>query len=52
MEEAWVWKCMRCGHDYEELYDAKAVMTERSCPKCRSNSVRPIAAKDSGAAKK
>jgi hypothetical protein len=33
---------MRCGHDYVEDYDPKAVMTERWCSKCRSNSVRPI----------
>jgi hypothetical protein len=33
---------MRCGHQYEENYDPKAVMIERSCPACRSNSVRPI----------
>lgn len=33
---------MRCGHEYEADYDPKGVMTERSCPKCRSNSVRPL----------
>jgi hypothetical protein len=33
---------MRCGHDYVEAYDPKAPLTERSCPKCRSNSVRPL----------
>jgi hypothetical protein len=37
---------MRCGHDYLEDYDPKGVMTERSCPKCRSNSVRPVIAAD------
>ncbi len=37
---------MRCGHDYEEAYDPKGVQTERSCPKCRSNSVRPLKEKD------
>ena len=46
MEKPWKFKCMRCGHDYVEDYDAKAVMTERSCPKCRSNSVRPVAKAD------
>jgi len=35
---------MRCGHDYLDDYDPKGAMTERSCPKCRSNSVRPMAA--------
>jgi hypothetical protein len=33
---------MRCGHDYVEDYDPKASLVERSCPACRSNSVRPI----------
>ena len=33
---------MRCGHDYDEEYDPKAVLVERSCPKCRSNSIRHL----------
>ncbi len=40
---------MRCGHEYVEPYDPKGTMTERSCPKCRSNSVRPV--QEKGAAK-
>ena len=39
---------MRCGHDYVEAYDPKGIMTERTCPQCRSNSVRPIEAIDAG----
>jgi len=35
---------MRCGHGYTEGYDPKAPLVERSCPACRSNSVRPIEA--------
>ena len=46
MEKAWMWKCMRCDHEYEESYDPKATLIERSCPRCRSNSVRPLHAKD------
>ena len=46
MEQPWKFKCMRCGHDYEEAYDPKGTMTERSCPECRSNSVRPLEAVD------
>jgi hypothetical protein len=42
--DLWDWKCMRCGHDYQENYDPKAPLVERSCPSCRSNSVRPLAA--------
>jgi hypothetical protein len=41
---------MRCGHAWVEAYDPKATMTEQACPKCRSNSVRPLA--EVGAAKK
>jgi DNA-directed RNA polymerase subunit RPC12/RpoP len=50
--EPWIWKCMRCGHGYEEPYDPKGVQTERTCPQCRSNSVRPLEAKSAGAGKK
>jgi predicted nucleic acid-binding Zn-ribbon protein len=34
-------KCLKCGHEYAGKYDPKNV-TERSCPKCRSNSVRRL----------
>jgi putative FmdB family regulatory protein len=34
-------KCMMCGHEYEELVDPDKD-EERSCPKCRSNSVRQL----------
>ncbi len=36
------WLCLRCGHRYEEPYDAEAPLVERACPKCRSNSVRRV----------
>lgn len=42
MERPWVFRCMRCGEEYVEAYDSKAALIERSCPKCRSNSVRPL----------
>jgi predicted nucleic-acid-binding Zn-ribbon protein len=51
LENLWKFKCMRCGHEYEEKYDPRAPLVERSCPKCRSNSVRPLAAKDAPGAK-
>ena len=44
MADTWQWKCLRCGHDYQEEYDPKAPLRERSCPECRSNSVRPLEA--------
>jgi DNA-directed RNA polymerase subunit RPC12/RpoP len=34
-------KCLACGHEYSGMYDHDNV-TERSCPKCRSNSVRRL----------
>ena len=35
-------KCLRCGHEYSAPKPEKAVMEERTCPRCRSNSVRKI----------
>ena len=31
--------CLRCQHRHTAIYDSKQV-AERTCPKCRSNSVR------------
>jgi Zn finger protein HypA/HybF involved in hydrogenase expression len=31
--------CMMCGHDYSETVE-EGEDKERSCPKCRSNSIR------------
>ena len=31
-------RCMMCGHEYVEKGEDK----ERSCPKCRSNSIRHL----------
>lgn len=42
-------KCLMCGHEYSGIYDHDNV-TERSCPQCRSNSVRRLP--DAKAAKK
>jgi Zn finger protein HypA/HybF involved in hydrogenase expression len=36
-------KCLMCDHEFAGMYDAKNV-TERSCPQCRSNSVRRLPA--------
>ena len=38
-----LFKCLHCGHEYPGTYDAKNV-TERTCSKCRSNSVRRLPA--------
>jgi putative FmdB family regulatory protein len=34
-------KCMACGHDYEEAGEPNEDK-ERTCPKCRSNSIRHL----------
>lgn len=37
-------KCLRCGHEYLENSDPALEPVERTCPKCRSNSIRPMPA--------
>ena len=37
-------RCMMCGHEYAEKVE-KGEDKERSCPKCRSNSIRHLKAK-------
>ena len=34
-------RCMVCGHQYQEKVE-KGEDKERSCPKCRSNSIRHL----------
>jgi len=34
-------RCMMCGHEYTEPVE-KGEDKERSCPKCRSNSIRHL----------
>ncbi len=36
-------KCLNCGHEYTDMYDPDK-MSERTCSKCRSNSVRRLPA--------
>jgi predicted Zn-ribbon and HTH transcriptional regulator len=43
-------RCMMCGHEYQDKVE-KDEDKERSCPKCRSNSIRHIKAKFAAAAK-
>jgi DNA-directed RNA polymerase subunit RPC12/RpoP len=38
------YRCLRCGYEYAGEYDADNP-EERACPKCSSNSVRPLRAK-------
>lgn len=39
-------KCMRCGTEYRMPVDPKREVVERICPKCKSNSVRKLTAKE------
>ena len=39
MAEVVKFRCLRCGNEWEGVYDPEE---ERTCPKCRSNSVRVI----------
>jgi predicted nucleic acid-binding Zn-ribbon protein len=41
MEGQSKFKCLRCGHEFYDSYDPKVVV-ERTCPKCKSNSVRRV----------
>ena len=34
-------RCMMCEHEYDEMVE-KGEDKERSCPKCRSNSIRHL----------
>jgi len=34
-------RCMMCGHEFQERVE-KGEDKERSCPKCRSNSIRHL----------
>jgi len=34
-------RCMMCGHEYSEKVE-EGVDKERTCPKCRSNSIRVL----------
>lgn len=38
------YNCLRCGNNYELEADPDGKMKERTCPKCKSNSVRKIKA--------
>ena len=35
-------KCLRCGYEYTVPPSESAELEERTCPRCRSNSVRQI----------
>jgi DNA-directed RNA polymerase subunit RPC12/RpoP len=43
-------RCMMCGHQYPEKVE-RGEDKERSCPKCRSNSIRHLRNVDTAAKK-
>jgi DNA-directed RNA polymerase subunit RPC12/RpoP len=42
MEEERRFRCMRCGHEFTALHRKNGELVERTCPRCRSNSIRPL----------
>lgn len=40
MEIKGQFRCMRCGHMFTAVYTKDGQPVERTCPKCRSNSIR------------
>lgn len=44
MTETGHFKCLRCGHEYDDKY-TPGTPQERSCPQCGSNSVRRLEVK-------
>ncbi len=45
--KAETFRCMACGHEYQEMVE-RGVEKERSCPKCRSNSIRHLKGRGGG----
>ena len=45
MAEEADFKCLRCGFEYKDTYTPGQV-AERTCPNCRSNSVRRLKKSD------
>ncbi len=42
MEKETFFKCLRCGHEFRDSSLEGEPIKERTCPKCRSNSVRQL----------
>ena len=42
--------CLNCKHEYTGMFDPDHIQ-ERTCPECRSNSVRKAPPKKAGASK-
>ncbi len=42
MEELATFRCLRCGHEFSAVHSKDGELVERTCPRCRSNSIRPI----------
>ena len=42
MQEERRFRCMRCGHEFTAVHTKNGELVERTCPRCRSNSIRPL----------
>lgn len=42
MEERCDFRCLRCGHEFNAIHRKDGQLVERTCPQCRSNSIRMI----------
>lgn len=42
MEIQRAFRCMRCGHEFTAAHTKDGKLVERTCSKCRSNSIRLI----------
>ncbi len=40
MEVQRQFRCMRCGNEFTALHTKDGELVERTCPQCRSNSIR------------
>jgi hypothetical protein len=45
-----LFQCLACKHEYKGMFDSDNIQ-ERTCPKCRSNSVRRVTGAKKPAAK-
>ena len=42
MEVQRKFRCMRCGNEFTATHTKDGELVERTCPKCRSNSIRMV----------
>ena len=52
MEVQRKFRCLRCGHEFTATHTKDGELVERTCPKCRSNSIRMVKEQAEKAAEK